>query len=128
MAGERHSMKNRYLMKYLKHILLHISLCLLLASANLAFAQSTVMVSLENPQTNGLTIQFTISLGTTLTETQQLGIILTQIVGVSSSEVRSFNVITNDNDCPSGNAFLFPNTFPLRYSICMNGGARSVRV
>ena len=58
-------------MKYLKHILLHISLCLLLASANLAFAQSTVMVSLENPQTNGLTIQFTISLGTTLTETQQ---------------------------------------------------------
>ncbi len=114
-------------MKYLQHILLHIGLCLLLASANLASAQTLVTLNLENPQTNGLTIQFTISLTSPLAKNQQLGVLI-RIAGVSGSEISNFNVITNNNDCPNGNFMLIPNFTPPRYQICMNSGARSVRV
>ena len=97
-------------MRYCQRALLRISFCLLLVcSANVASAQTA---SLSAPQTDGLTIRFTINLPSALDSTIATAFI--QIDGISLSDIRS--VSSNNNGCnPSVIKF---QDDPLQYLIC----------
>ena len=99
-----------YTMRYCQRALLRISFCLLLVcSANVASAQTA---SLSAPQTDGLTIRFTINLPSALDSTIATAFI--QIDGISLSDIRS--VSSNNNGCnPSVIKF---QDDPLQYLIC----------
>ena len=109
-----------YTIRYCQRALLRISFCLLLVcSVNVAFAQTA---SLSAPQTDGLTIRFTLNLPSILDNNAVANGVI-QIDGISLSDISS--VSSNNNRCGFNTNKV--NDAPPQYAIC-TGSTRSVRV